>query len=83
MKNIRTLFYVILAILYLPFFLFHWNGMFAGTYYWFLYLTEKTDSGWVQFLAALISSALIFGIIILIIETSLRLINRFFVHNDR
>lgn len=71
----RRKFYPILLAIFFPFFLLHWNGLFARTYYWALVERGSTSSFIHQFSFSLISALIIFSVPVLLFELS-RLIRR-------
>ena len=76
MKKSRLIFYAIVGFIYPFFFLLHWNGMLGVTYYWALVLVNGTHSFLPELVFSLISSVIIFGIIVLMFEMMLRTIVR-------
>ena len=68
----RTVFYPVLAGMFLLFFLLHWNGMFDFTYWWALERVNGTHSFLPQFVAALLSAVIIFSVPVLLFEWRVR-----------
>ncbi len=79
MKKDRSVFYLALAVVYPVFFLLHWNGLFSITYYWALVLVGGTRSFLPQVVFAFLSSAVIFGGIILLFEATRAIVQRLHV----
>lgn len=68
----RRTFYLTLTVAFPLFFLLHWNGLFDVTYYWALIAVGGTRSMLPQAGFALISSAVIFGVIAGLFELAIR-----------
>jgi len=68
MKRAQKIFYSGLLVLFFPFFLLHWNGMFSQTYYWALESVGGIREFLPQLIASFISSVVIFSVIALLFE---------------
>jgi hypothetical protein len=69
----RAVFYPILIGMFWFFFLLHWNGMFAFTYWWVLERVHGTHAFLPQVTAAFVSAMIIFSVPVFLFELKLRM----------
>lgn len=72
MTERRRKFYRFLAAVFPVFFLLHWNGLFADTYYWALEARGSTMEVGPQVTAALLSAIVIFAVVAAVFEVVTR-----------